>query len=56
VRRILSDNIVEDTLGSAYQNNDLITVQEGKSIALAYWQNRREEIVNIINSSNRDSQ
>jgi hypothetical protein len=56
VKRILNDNIIEDKLGSLYQNNDLITVQEGKSIALAYWQNRREDIVDIINKSNADNQ
>jgi len=55
VRRILSDNFIEDTLGSTYENNNLITVQEAKSLALIYWLNRREQIVDIINQSNSDS-
>lgn len=56
VKRILNNNIIEDKLGSLYQNNDLITVEEGKSIALVYWQNRREDIIDIINTSNSDNQ
>ena len=54
IRRNLNDNVVEDTSGGIYNKEDLISVAEAKSIALAYWLEKRERLVDVINQSNQD--
>lgn len=54
VRRNLNDLMIEDTTGGLYRKDDLITVNQAKSIALAYWQDRRQRLVDHINDINHD--